>query len=296
MMNAELGDHLPLVTVYMPSKNRCDLLVRALNSIFEQTYANIEIIVVDDGSTDKTPELLKVLSEQHKQLRYFRLDKSAGACAARNLAIKHAKGQFITGLDDDDLFLPERIATLVSQYDPKYAFICSSAWWDYGKKKRLIDASEMVITLAKQLSYNEATTQVLVETGRLREVGGFDESFVACQDYDLWTKLIVEYGAAKRIANPSYVINDTGSSVRMISSPKSVRGYHQFMVEYKHLMSSSNIKNQEFMMLRREAKPMGLKMLCSQLGTGHFVSKLRYFLSSNFRIIKTLHRKFYKNS
>jgi glycosyltransferase involved in cell wall biosynthesis len=295
-MNNTLRNKEPLVTVYMPTKNRRVLLERALNSIFTQTYSNIEIIVVDDGSTDDTANYLQQLSDTHCQFYFYRNEESKGACAARNIAIQHAKGHYITGLDDDDLFLPDRIASLVKSYDPQYAFICSSAWWDYGKKKRLIDASEIDITLSSQLSYNEATTQILVETSRMKAVGGFDESFVACQDYDLWTKLIVEYGTAKRIANPSYVINDTGSSVRMISNPKSVRGYHQFMAKYKYLMSADNIKNQQFMILRREAKPMGLGMLLSQLGTGHFVSKLRYFLSSNFRIIKTLHRKFYKNS
>lgn len=286
----------PLVTVYMPTKNRRVLLERALNSIFTQTYSNIEIIVVDDGSTDDTVSYLQHLSDTRHQFRFYSNEESRGACVARNIAIRQANGFYITGLDDDDLFLPDRIASLVENYDSNYAFICSSAWWDYGKKKRLIDASEMDITLSNQLSYNEATTQVLVETSRLKAVGGFDESFVACQDYDLWTKLIVEYGAAKRIANPSYVINDTGSSVRMISSPKSVRGYHQFMAKYKHLMNSDNIKNQQFMVLRREAKPMSFSMLISQLGSSHFMSKLRYFLSSNFRVIKTLHSKFYKNS
>lgn len=286
----------PLVTVYIPTKNRRKLLERALNSVFAQTYPNIEVIVVDDGSTDGTPAFLASISKQYSQLSYHQVAHSSGACAARNIAIQHAKGEFVTGLDDDDLFLPGRIASLVANYDKRYAFICSSAWWDYGKKMRLIDANEIEISLEKQLSYNEATTQVLVETARIRETGGFDESFVACQDYDLWTALIVRYGNAKRIAVPTYIINDSGTSVRMISNPKSVRGYHQYMNKYGHLMSAENIKNQEFMVLRRLGKPMTLVMLLSQIGSGFFINKLRYYLSSNFRIIRKLHQMLYRNT
>ncbi len=287
---------LPLVTVYMPTKNRQKLLARAVDSILTQTYPNIEIIIVDDGSTDDTPEFLTKLASKHENLSFYRNETSTGACAARNIAIKHAKGALLTGLDDDDLFLPERVAELVGAYDPQYAFVCSSMWWDYGKKQRLIDKGDLIITLPMQLSYNEATTQILVETERVRLIGGFDESFVACQDYDLWTALLVKYGPAKRISSPSYVVNDTGSSVRMISSPKSVKGYHQFLDKYGHLMSDANKKNQAFMRLRREARKMTFGELTEQIGSGHFHSKLRYFLSSNFAFIRDLHRKFYKNS
>ncbi|WP_286265524.1 glycosyltransferase [Thalassotalea atypica] len=280
----------------MPTKNRRDLLERALNSILEQTYSNLDVIVVDDGSTDDTVAFLETVVNNDQRVRFFSNKTSAGACAARNIAIQHAYGKFITGLDDDDLFLPNRIESLLSQYDGKYAFICSSAWWDYGKKQRLIDSRNMDISLKQQLNYNEATTQVLVATERVKALGGFDETFVACQDYDLWTRLIEHYGMAKRIANPTYIINDTGSSNRMISSPNSVKGYHQFMQKHGHLMSRKNIINQEFMMLRREARVMSLHDLIRQIGTGYFTSKLRYFLSSNFSIIRSLHKKFYKNS
>ena len=284
-----------LVSVYMPTKNRLALLKRAVNSVLSQTYPNIELHVVDDGSSDGTFDYLSELSRQNSRVFVYRNEESMGACAARNVAISNANGEFVTGLDDDDLFLPNRISSLVAAYDDKYAFCCSSMWWDYGKKQRLIDASEIEITLAAQLSYNEATTQVLVKRERVLAVGGFDESFVACQDYDLWTRLILHYGTAYRIAVPSYIINDTGSSERMIGNPKSVLGYQQFFEKHQMHMTKANKLNQSFMKIRRERKPLKFLSLIRQLPAGHIQAKLRYFLSSNFMWIRRLRDVYTKN-
>lgn len=285
---------LPLVSIYIPTKNRQALLATALDSVLQQTYPNIEILIVDDGSTDNTFEYLTHLANKHSKIRIFKNEVSKGACAARNIAIKQAKGEFVTGLDDDDVFLPNRIASLVSAYDDNYAFVCSSMYWDYGKKKRTIDAKAGRITLAQQLSYNEATSQVLAKKERVISVGGFDEQFVACQDYDLWTRLIIKYGGAFRIATPSYIVNDTGSSERMIGNTNSVKGYLQYFDKHQHLMSEANIKNQKFMQIRRRRDVLSLKEFLKQFGSGHFYSKLRYFLSSNFKLIQQLHQKHYK--
>jgi len=289
-----MASTLPLVSVYIPSKNRCDLLFNAINSVLQQSYPNIEILVVDDGSTDDTFTFLTQLADKHKNIRIFKNKVSLGACAARNIAINNAKGEFVTGLDDDDVFLPNRLSSLINAYDDKYAFVCSSMYWDYGSKKRLIDSEETEITLSQQLSYNEATSQVLVKRSRVLSVGGFDEQFVSCQDYDLWTCLLIKYGMAYRIPVPSYIINDTGSSERMISNTNSVEGYLQYLDKHQHLMNSINKKNQKFMRIRRCREPLSIFELFNQIGAGYFYSKLRYFLSSNFKLIRQWHSKYYK--
>jgi glycosyltransferase involved in cell wall biosynthesis len=278
----------------MPTKNRLTLLQRAVASVFNQTYEQIELHIVDDGSNDGTQQYLQNLSNTNDRVFIYRNEQSQGACVARNLAVNNANGEFVTGLDDDDEFLPNRISSLISAYQEHYAFVCSSMVWDYGKRQRLIDAKEVKISLNEQLSYNEATTQILVKRERFLAVGGFDESFVACQDYDLWTRLIETYGDAYRIAKPTYIINDTGSSERMIGNPKSVQGYQQYLEKFQRLMTANNKKNQIFMRLRRERKIMTFSMLFNQLGSGHFSAKLRYYLSSNFSAIRNVHLNIYK--
>jgi len=97
----------PLVSVIIPTWNRIKYLPKALESVFNQTYGNIEILVVDDGSTDGTCEKLKPLIEQNK-VRYFH-QENKGQSAARNLAIQKMKGSFACFLDSDDDWLPHKV-------------------------------------------------------------------------------------------------------------------------------------------------------------------------------------------
>ena len=102
-----------LVSVYIPTKNRLPLLQRAIQSVKSQTYKHIEIIVVDDGSSDGTSNYLERLQQAGEVNAIFQ-EKSVGSCAARNKAIMAAAGEFITGLDDDDFYLlPNRIEKFI---------------------------------------------------------------------------------------------------------------------------------------------------------------------------------------
>ena len=275
------GDRLPLVTVYMPTKNRRQLVERAANSVLNQDYPNIELIIVDDASTDNTAEWLAAFSELHANVRYFSRDVSGGPCAARNMAIREAQGEFITGLDDDDEFLPHRISSLVEAWDERYAFVCSSSVWNYGARTKVIDESACEISLEMLLHYNEASNQVLTTKERLLAVGGFDEQFIACQDYDLWTRLIVNYGSGLRIAVPSYQVNDETSSPRLIHNPRSAAGYDQFMAKHGHLMNDHHRLNQRFMKQVRTRERMTVSDLFHQLPAGRKWEKVRYFILTN---------------
>lgn len=94
--------NFPLVSVYIPTRNRSKLLHRAVHSVLEQSYDNFEVIIVDDGSTDETYTIAKELENQNKNIIVLRNEIARGACVSRNLAISHSKGEYITGLDDDD--------------------------------------------------------------------------------------------------------------------------------------------------------------------------------------------------
>src|SRR5690606_38050208 len=82
-------------------------------SILFQTYQNFEIIVVDDCSSDGTQEFLRGIAIQDKRVKFFLKEKNSGACESRNIAIQAAQGEYITGLDDDDYFLPDRLENFI---------------------------------------------------------------------------------------------------------------------------------------------------------------------------------------
>ena len=91
----------PLITVIVTTFNRKVLLKRAPDSVINQTYQNIEIILVDDCSSDRTEEFIKSYKENYNNIFYFRNDKNRGLSYSRNYALSKAKGEFITHLDDD---------------------------------------------------------------------------------------------------------------------------------------------------------------------------------------------------
>ena len=92
----------PTVSVIIPTYNRAHLVGRAIKSVLNQTYRDFEIIVVDDGSTDNTKDIIKEFQKKDKRIKYIPYEKNKGGSAARNTGIKAAKGEYIAFLDSDD--------------------------------------------------------------------------------------------------------------------------------------------------------------------------------------------------
>lgn len=105
-----------LVSVIIPTFNRSYILGKAIDSILDQTYKNWELIIVDDGSSDNTEELVK--SYKTTQIRYFK-KKHAGPCAARNYGIVKAKGKWITYVDSDDILLSRCLEVMVENMESR---------------------------------------------------------------------------------------------------------------------------------------------------------------------------------
>src|SRR5438270_9816920 len=101
----------PLISVLMPTFNQAAFLRRALTSLFAQTHANWELLVVDDGSSDDTPRVLAEYSADPR-IRSWRLEESGGFGRALNLAMSHARGPYIAYLPSDDIYYPHHLASL----------------------------------------------------------------------------------------------------------------------------------------------------------------------------------------
>jgi len=284
----------PLVTVFMPTHNRRKLLERAVNSVFAQTFQNFELIIVDDASTDTTYEYLQALAEKESRVTFLRNDVSQGACVARNKAIKIAKGKFITGLDDDDEFLPHRLQLLVAGYDDKYAFVNHGYIWHYGRHTKKVGYKPKEITLEEQLSLNYATNQVFVETSRLLAIGGFDESFKACQDYDVWTRLIIAYGTAKCLGDASYIVHQGHERPRITAGGNHALGYKQFFEKHQHLMSESNKINQRWFLMRALRRTPSFSEFILQIQHGFWLMKTKYYLSKLLFPLAEVRRKYFE--
>jgi len=203
---------MPTVSVIMPAYNQSEYLGEAIVSVLGQTYQDFEMIVVDDGSTDNTAEV--VHSFWDKRLSYI-YQENRGLSAARNTGILHATSLYLTFLDSDDLFLPEKLEILLNEMEnhPELGLVAGQAIPIDEKGRRIgrriaralpEDASKLLITNPLHVG------SVLLRKCWQESAGLFDESLRACEDWDLWIRL------AK-----------LGCKMKLIERPVSLYRFHQ---------------------------------------------------------------------
>ena len=233
---------MQLVTVYIPTRNRSRLLARAVQSALDQSYPNLEVIIVDDASEDDTEIVVKNLiaaNDTSKRIVYFRLPAPAGACAARNVAIEAATGKFITGLDDDDYFLAERVVRLVQAFDPATCafvydgYLRETVQMDGAVRRRKVPLGREV-GLADLLKRNTVGNQVFTLTERMRQLGGFDVSLPAWQDYDMWIRLVRQFGKGRGTRGLTYVQTTRGDIPRISNDLERIcKAFEMFLLKHR---------------------------------------------------------------
>ena len=275
----------PLISVYMPTFNRVNMAIRAIESVLAQDYPNLELLVVDDASSDDTWQVLTNKYVNDDRVRLFRQAKGQGACAARNRAIEEARGDFVTGIDDDDEFLPHRLSSLYQAYDDKYSCVCSGYIWDYGSVQKQLFAYQQVVSLPQLLDLHTLSNQALVRRERMLQLGGFDTTLAAFQDYDMWVRVVQAFGPALRIADASYKVNVGHELGRITNSPKRLDAHKQFVAKHRVHMSGRNLQNQMFYRQSMEHIPLTLAQLLSSSRYGLLKLKWRYYLKHKLGVL-----------
>lgn len=189
----------PLVTVIIPTYNRVKLLPRAINSVLNQTYSNIEIIIVDDNKalSEEKMETKKLVDKYKKNIsniKYIDLEDNIGGALARNRGIENSNGEFICFLDDDDEIMPEKISLQVKKFlesDKELAVV--------GCFANIVDKNGLIIREEKnqlkgnvfknQLSSNTCTTSLaMIRANILKQAGGF-EKMPSSQEHMMFIKV-----------------------------------------------------------------------------------------------------------
>jgi glycosyltransferase involved in cell wall biosynthesis len=189
----------PTISVVIPTRNRAKYILESLDSVFAQTFTDYEVIVVDDGSTDNTQELLAPLLRA-KKIRY-EFGEARGVSAARNRGVALAQGRYIAFLDSDDLFLPTKLEkqTRLFEGNPQLGFVhCNfSKFADGGGELGLRDTSKfqghVYPAILLEWSVIMAMPCMLVPKDVFLEVGGFDEQLTWAEDMDLWRRIARRY-------------------------------------------------------------------------------------------------------
>jgi glycosyltransferase involved in cell wall biosynthesis len=192
---------MPLVSVLLATRNDAEFLPDALESMLRQTVADLELLVVDDTSSDGTPELLAAMADP--RLKVLRNDEQAGLAASLNRALEEAQGQYVARLDSDDVSLPTRLERQLGRLAERdQPAIVGTAVLD-------IDGSGALGTLHRQPSGRQGVRwqalfgspffhpTVVIDRERVGDADlSYDTSYLESEDYDLWTRLLVTVDGA----------------------------------------------------------------------------------------------------
>lgn len=187
----------PLITIITPTYNRADYIAEAVQSVLDQTYQNFEHLIVDDGSTDNTREILSPFLEDER-FRYF-YQENQGQSVARNLALEHARGEFVCFLDSDNVWLPIHLESqlAVFQETPDVDIVCGDSITideqgnEIGRKNIKRHSGYIALQMLKDNCVGMNTT--MARRKCFEEMGGMSGKRRVADDYDLWLKFSSRY-------------------------------------------------------------------------------------------------------
>ena len=184
------------VSVVIPTYNRRAVIKEAVVSVLGQTYSNVEVIIVDDGSTDDTANCLSALDDE--RVCVIRLAENSGVSYARNVGIRSARGEFVAFLDSDDLWEPDKLQRQVACLEASQDVALVSCDWSIWRQGKCIGAvrhsAPTDIYKLLSLKFVCAPSTVLVRKNVLNFNALMDTQMSGCEDADLWIRLAAEHG------------------------------------------------------------------------------------------------------
>lgn len=188
---------IPLVSVVIPTYNHARYVAQAIESVLNQTYPHIEIIVIDDGSTDNTAEVVRPYLERIKYI----YKQNGGTSSALNYGINHSSGKYVCWLSADDMFVPEKTSKQVFLMESHASLgFCYTSFTIVDAAGNPLDAinsfyynnpRDMVLKLMEGCFINGSSVMMLKSA--VEKLGGFDETLPTAHDYDMWLRLLKNY-------------------------------------------------------------------------------------------------------
>ncbi len=234
---------MAVVSVVIPTFNRAQKIVRTISSVLSQTFTDVEIIVVDDGSTDGTK---KELEQFDDIVTYVAHSSNLGVSAARNTGIKGSGASLIAFLDSDDHWLQEKLAVQVNFFNEHpEAVACQTeeVWIRNGRrvnpmKKHLKPSGDIFEPSLKLCLVSPSA--VMLKRSLLDEVGLFDEDLPVCEDYDLWLRISCRYPI--HLIKEALVVKEGGHPDQLSSRHK---GMDRFRIKALVKLIKSGVLNKD---------------------------------------------------
>jgi glycosyltransferase involved in cell wall biosynthesis len=285
----------PLVSVILPTRDRAKYLSRAVASVLAQSEQDIELIVVNDASSDGTREYLDRLAAQDGRVRVVQNAVAMGGAGARNAGIAFGRGKWIAFLDDDDEWMPMKLQRQLEKLRANasavacscsYVVSFSSGW------SRLV-AVPAFLTLGQLLVDNQlgSSSLCICSSNVLRDIGGFDIKFKSAQDHDLWVRL--RQKGDVEVCSEALVLYHSHREIRITNNMHTQYvGARHFYLKHRNLMDEPlrrrRLSYNCFIMsrqvnrsLRHRIRYLILSLLNSPMG-----SSLSYARSSMPRLVR----------
>ncbi len=205
MENASVSENTPLVSVIIPTKNRSELLLEAVESVRKQDYPAVEIIVVDDGSSEADFEHIMSSLGPLQNVEVLQTQGNTGSSAARNVGIDAAKGECITFLDDDDLMVQGKLAGQIGLMQSRSAdFVsCTRYYYVVGDDQELRGSIVSEVKLTDMWFQNRIISVSPMGTAALIKKLKFDPVLTTGVDYDLWLRCLLECEKTVNYSQPA---------------------------------------------------------------------------------------------
>ncbi len=253
---------MPQVSVIIPTFNRAEKVTLAITSVLEQSFTDFEILVVDDGSTDDTQDAVSRLKGPISCIAH---PSNRGVSAARNSGISQANAPLIAFLDSDDHWLPEKlqVQTEFFQSNPRM-LVCQTEeiWIRNGRrvnpmKKHLKPSGDIFEPSLKLCLVSPSA--VMLRRSVFDEIGLFDESLPACEDYDLWLRIACRYPV--HLIKTPLIIKEGGHPDQLSAR---YTGMDRFRIQALVKLIKSGVLNEE----QLNATIEELKLKCRIYGNG----------------------------
>jgi hypothetical protein len=188
---------MPAVSILMPVFNRERFLEAAIESVLAQDFSDFELLIVDDGSRDRTPELLRIWSERDARIVVVTSDENLGIPGALNLGLQHARAPYIGRFDSDDLMMPGRLVAQAEVLDRAPEVVLVSCAYDvidvdgrYLGTRREEEPHEVVLYILNFYNIVGGHGQVMFRRDDVLAIGAYDCRYPSSEDYDLWVRLL----------------------------------------------------------------------------------------------------------
>lgn len=180
-------DLIGKVSIVLPTYNGAKYIKQSIDSCLKQTYSNLELIIVDDGSSNEISQIIKSYSDP--RIKYFKHKRNLGLAQALNTGFAHAKGEYLTWISDDNFYLPEAVECMVKELEanPKVDFIYAN-YYVINEKGKLLRSAR--VGLIKNLDRHNCIGPCFLYRRKIYEkIGEYNPEFYLAEDYNYWLRV-----------------------------------------------------------------------------------------------------------